>query len=835
MATTCTGTFPLYHPQVPSSLSIFNAEQCTHTSRPEHYNVDTTGAYLPFDLAYPAQQLAFMLQDTRYPVLLTRTGLLSDFPASLPGTQIICLDQAWEEIGRESTENIISDVTAENRAYIMYTSGSTGKPKGVEVLYRNINRLVFGVDYAQLDETQTILHMAPISFDASTLEVWGALLHGARCVLFPERIPTPKSIGETVRRHNVTLAWLTASLFNAVIDEAPQALQGVNQVLTGGEALSAAHIRRALAALPASQFTNGYGPHECTTFACCYAIPRSLDETVRSIPIGRPIGNTKAYILDRHLNPVAVGIPGELYLGGAGVARGYLNRPELTGERFIADPFSAEPGARLYKTGDRVRWLPDGTIEFLGRFDQQVKVRGFRIEPGEIEATLGQHPAVREALIQVRNRGSKQLVAYVVPLEGQQIAAEDLRRFLKDRLPEYMIPVDYVLLEALPMTPNGKVDVRALPEPAGKEMANTYIAPTLPLHHQLVRIWEDLLDVHPIGLRDNFFSLGGHSLLAARMADRIEQMCGRKIPLSTLYAGATIEYLTEVLLQEESAGKAQDESRAKVVLVQAGKRGTRPFFFLHGDWYGGGFYCLNLARGLDDDRPFYVLEPYDFDRQQVPLSFEEMAAAHIEALQAVQPEGPYLLGGFCNGGLLAYEIARQLQAAGQQVDLLVLIDPADPRAHRNMRKALNRAGKLLHLSQQSQLNWFLRYLYLRISSYRSKVQETAPKAGQRPSALAKLLKLDRLIPSPAALRYQWSGIYRWVAGGYTPGPYDGALALFWSSEAFSRNVDWRALSGSKNVEDYVFPGTHMSCKNENLHLLAERLNLCLRDSSGACE
>ncbi len=203
MATTCTGTFPLYHPQVPSSLSIFNAEQCTHTSRPEHYNVDTTGAYLPFDLAYPAQQLAFMLQDTRYPVLLTRTGLLSDFPASLPGTQIICLDQAWEEIGRESTENIISDVTAENRAYIMYTSGSTGKPKGVEVLYRNINRLVFGVDYAQLDETQTILHMAPISFDASTLEVWGALLHGARCVLYRAYVAAASSTGAYLGRFAV--------------------------------------------------------------------------------------------------------------------------------------------------------------------------------------------------------------------------------------------------------------------------------------------------------------------------------------------------------------------------------------------------------------------------------------------------------------------------------------------------------------------------------------------------------------------------------------------------------------------------------------------------------
>ncbi|HLI05587.1 MAG TPA: amino acid adenylation domain-containing protein [Ktedonobacteraceae bacterium] len=791
------------------------------------------GAYLPLDLAYPRERLAFMLQDTEAPVLLTRSGLQDNLPSSLSGTQTVCLDQAWEDIGRESVENVVSGVSAENLAYVMYTSGSTGKPKGVEIVHRNINRLVFGINYAQLDETQTILHMAPISFDASTLEVWGALLHGARCVLFPARIPTPKSIGETVRKHNVTLTWLTASLFNAVIDEAPQSLQGVTHVLTGGEALSVTHVRRALAALPTTQFSNGYGPHESTTFACCYAIPRPLSETGRSIPIGRPIGNTRVYVLDRYLTPVPIGVPGELYIGGAGVARGYMKRPDLTHERFIADPFSDEPGAHLYKTGDRVRYLPDGTIEFLGRLDQQVKLRGFRIEPGEIEVTLGLHPAVREALVRAQERGGKRLVAYVVPFQGQQVVTEELRRFLKDHLPEYMVPSDFVLLDALPMTPNGKVDVRALPEPAGKNTEESYVAPTLPVHHQLVRIWEDLLEIHPIGMRDNFFSLGGHSLLAARMVDRIEQVCGKRVALSTLYGGATIEHLAEILLQEDDHEKAQDESRARVVVVQPGKRGTRPFFFLHGDWYGGGFYCLNLAQSLDDDRPFYLLEPYDFERQQEPISFEEMAAAHIEALRAVQPKGPYLLGGFCNGGLLAYEIARQLQAEGQQVDLLVLIDPADPKAHKSLRKVLNRVGKLLHLNQNIQLNWFLRYLYLRIPSYRAKVQETAPKAmqqvGQRSSRLSKKLKLDKLLPSPTALRYQWSGIYRWVAAGYTPEPYDGELTLFWSSEAFSHKVDWRAISGSRKVEDYVFPGTHMSCRNENLHILAERLDLRLRE------
>ena len=546
-------------------------------------------AYLPLDLAYPQERLALMLQDAQAPVLLTQAHLREVFPA-LPEMQVLCLDSMVEALERESTENMLSAATADSLAYVMYTSGSTGTPKGVEILHRNIQRLVFGLAAVQLDETRSILHMAPISFDASTFELWGALLHGARCVLFPERMPTPKRIGEVVRQHHVTTAWLTASLFNAVIDEAPTALSGVQQVLTGGEAVSVTHIRRAQHALPTTQFFNGYGPHETTTFACCYLIPREDNATERAIPIGRPIGNTQVYILDRHLSLVPVGVPGELYIGGAGVARGYLKRPELTRERFLADPFSAEPGDRLYKTGDRVRYLPDGCIDFLGRFDQQVKLRGFRIEPGEIEVVLGQHPAVREALVQVRDGqlGDKRLVAYVVLLDGPQrqlTISEELRHFLAERLPAYMVPADIVVLDAIPMTPNGKVDAAALPVPvsARRSAEGSYVAPTLKVHHQLVPIWEDLLEKQPVGIRDNFFALGGHSLLAARMMDRVEQVYGKKVPLSTLYTGATIEHLAQVILADEDAAHrdgevVQVDSRARVVMLQAGEAGKRPFF-----------------------------------------------------------------------------------------------------------------------------------------------------------------------------------------------------------------------------------------------------------------
>ena len=461
------------------------------------------GAYVPLDPAYPSERLTFMLQDTGAPVLLTQSTLVDALPTQ--GVHVLCLDTqlpALDQERKENRENPESGANAENLAYVMFTSGSTGRPKGVQIRHRSIARLLFGVEYVRLDATRTLLHMAPISFDASTFELWGALLHGARCVLFPERVPTPRSIGRAVRRYRPTTLWLTTALFNAVIDEAPDALIGTEQVLTGGDVLSVAHIRRALALLPSTELINGYGPTESTTFATCYPIPRQISEGTRSILIGRPIGNTQVYILDPTLQPVPIGVPGELHIGGAGLARGYLNRPELTDEKFIDHPYSSEPGDKLYKTGDLVRSLPDGTIEFLGRFDQQVKIRGFRIELGEIEAVLGQHPAVREALVLAyqHERGEKRLTAYVVPARGD-LTAGALRLFLKERLPEYMLPSDFVLLETMPMTSNGKMDRRALPKPVPTDRAaqDAFVAPTLPVHYQLQRIWEDLLGVKPIG------------------------------------------------------------------------------------------------------------------------------------------------------------------------------------------------------------------------------------------------------------------------------------------------------------------------------------------------
>jgi amino acid adenylation domain-containing protein len=787
------------------------------------------GAYLPLDPSYPVDRLAFMLQDTGATVLIAQKHYLDLFAAQ--SLHLIGLDAGWHAIEHEPEENLPGETGGDSLAYLMYTSGSTGRPKGVEIRHRSINRLVFGVDYARLDDTCTLMHMAAISFDASTLEVWGALLHGARCVLYPERIPTPKNMKALIRKYHVTTLWLTASLFNAIIDEDPYTLSGAQQVMTGGEALSVAHISRASRALPSTEFINGYGPTETTTFACCYSIPRAVDETWRSIPIGRPIGNTSIYILDRHMQPAPIGVPGELHIGGAGLARGYLNRPELTSARFVANPFSDDPEARLYKTGDLVRYLPDGNIEFIGRIDQQVKIRGFRIEPGEIETALGQHPSVLETLVVARENTHKEkyLLAYVVPRHEHTPTENELRRFLKRSLPEYMIPSRFIQLKSFPLTPNGKIDWQALPAPdVDSDMTiDSYIAPTSVTEYQLIAIWEELLKRQHIGIRDNFFYLGGHSLLAALLVDRIEQSFGKKIPLATLFAGPTIEQLANALQQEETT-----QSRVSLVIVQKGNR-KQPFFYLHGDYMGGAFYCYNLARSLGPDQPFYALDPYQFIDQRVVPTLEKMAAEHLQVMRTVQPEGPYLLGGFCNGGLMAYEMARQLRAAGQEVAFLVLIDPASP-PHSAVTSFINRLCSLLRKGQDKQLDWFLRvrhiYKYLRFPDYRRGLVDTEGVSTQhtsnedRSKGDSSRSGLKTLFPDVETLRQDWPGIYRWIASGYASPTYSGNVTFVWSSKNSLFKKAWRrTMPVVIEDETQVISGTHLINTPEQIASLADYL------------
>ena len=498
------------------------------------------GAYLPLDPDYPQERLAFMLQDAGVRTVLTHTALSHRLPDN--EANVICLDEAWAEISTLSKENVESSITADNLAYITYTSGSTGQPKGVQVVHRGVVRLVKENDYAHFGADEVFLQFAPLTFDASTFEIWGALLNGGRLVIVPPGQTTLAELGQVLKTHHVTVLWLTAGLFNLMVDEQLDELRGLRQLLAGGDALSVSHVERFLREAHLCKLINGYGPTENTTFTCCYLM-NAATEFSRSVPIGRPIANTQVYILDENLRLVATGARGELLTGGDGLARGYLNHPELTAERFVPHPFSSQPGARLYRTGDWARFLANGDIEFLGRVDNQAKIRGFRIEPGEIEAVLRGHAQVREAAVVLNETdGDKRLVAYVVG-DAQTV---ELREYLKERLPDYMVPSFLVQLDEIPLTPHGKIDRRALPEPESIFAEETeYEAPRTPTEELLAELWANVLRVSRVGINDNFFALGGHSLLAIQLVSRIRETFGVELPLRELFERRNIAELAQ--------------------------------------------------------------------------------------------------------------------------------------------------------------------------------------------------------------------------------------------------------------------------------------------------
>jgi amino acid adenylation domain-containing protein/non-ribosomal peptide synthase protein (TIGR01720 family) len=498
------------------------------------------GAYLPLDPSYPEERLRFILADAKAAVLLIQERLRDRI--GVPSTPLVCLDADWAEIGREPTENLASGALPENLVYAIYTSGSTGRPKGVEVLHRGVARLVRGVGYATLDNESRILHLSPLAFDVSTFEIWGALLNGGQCVVAPPGLVDAPSLERLVSIHRINTLWLTAALFNALLDEDSRCLSHVGELLVGGEALSVAHIRRYRSSYSNTRLTNGYGPTECTTFSCCYSIPALIPLDWGSIPIGPPIANTEVYVLDGNFEPVPIGVPGELYLGGAGLARDYLGRPDLTAERFVPNPFGRGPGERLYRTGDLSRWLPGGDLEYLGRIDHQVKIRGYRIELGEIEAALAEVPGVAASVVLAREDrpGEKRIVGYVVPNGSANPTASTLREALKAKLPHYMVPSVFVFVEVLPLTPNGKVDRKALPAPDAQEL-DGYVAPRTPAEEVLAGIWCEVLHLERAGIRHDFFELGGHSLLATQLVSRIRSTFGVELPLRSMFERPTIE------------------------------------------------------------------------------------------------------------------------------------------------------------------------------------------------------------------------------------------------------------------------------------------------------
>jgi amino acid adenylation domain-containing protein len=519
------------------------------------------GAFVPLDPIYPAERLAFMATDTKAPVMLAQEHLLQKLtPRTWCEATVVRLDAGLSEISSENSDNLANLTMASNLAYVMYTSGSTGLPKGVMVNHRAVVRLVKNTNYAELSEQEVFLQFSPISFDASTLEIWAPLLNGGRLAIMPPETQSLDELGAAIRKHGVNSMWLTAGLFNLMVEQRLSDLQPLRQLLVGGDALSPVHVRKAVEGLPACRLINGYGPTEGTTFTCCHTIT-TADTQGASIPIGRPIANTQVYLLDSNHRVTPIGEPGELCVAGDGLARGYLNQPELTAQKFVAHPFSNQSGARVYKTGDMARYRSDGVIEFLGRADSQVKISGYRIELAEIETNLMQHPGVRSVAVIARQEplGEKKLIAYIVP-SRQDSGSDELRTFLERKLPAYMLPSAFVFLKSLPLSPNGKVDRNALPAPesVSRSAASASASPQTELEQKIAKVWGRVLGVEQVGLNDNFFDMGGDSLSLLEAHAELQKVVSSPLTITDLFEYTTISALAGHLAGHHGSNRMSD-------------------------------------------------------------------------------------------------------------------------------------------------------------------------------------------------------------------------------------------------------------------------------------
>ncbi len=655
-------------------------------------------AYVPLDPEYPDERLAFMLADAAPAALLATPRLAARLGAaaarSLPLEDPLDASPGAGADGGDLPP--LAPLDAECLAYVLYTSGSTGRPKGVMVSHRAIvNHLLFLQAAHPLGAGDRVLQKTSVCFDVSVGEIFSPLLAGACLVLArPGGQRDPLYLAAVVEGEAITLLQLVPTLLQALLEEpwAASPPRALRRVLTGGEALSGKLVRSFFSTwtggAPAAELVDIYGPTEAAIAVTAHRCGAADAEVAVSVPLGRTVANAAIHLLDRRQLPVPLGVAGELCIAGVCLGRGYLGRAELTAERFVPGAVAGGgdgAGSRLYRTGDLARRLPDGTLQFLGRLDHQVKIRGFRVELGEIEAVIAAAPEVREAAVAARGEGAgRQIAAYVVLRDGEETdvaAVAALRQRVRERLPEAMVPASWTVLAALPLAPNGKVDRAALPAP-GAVGERARVAPRNALEQALAAIWEEILGRGPVGVTDDFFALGGHSFLAVRLLSRIARELGRELPLAALFEARTVESLAALLAAEpggETACAAASAGSPLVLLQPAGI--LPPRFFVHP--VGGAVFCYrDLAGGLGDERPFYgiqaraLLADSGAAEPVEPLAtVEEMAADYCRAIAAVQPAGPYHLGGWSFGGLVALAMARQLEARGERVAELVLLDP----------------------------------------------------------------------------------------------------------------------------------------------------------------
>ncbi len=630
------------------------------------------GAYVPLDPEYPHDRLAAMIDDAKPPIVLTQAALLDRLPVSR--SRAFCLDSDWESLANEDTADPVILANGKNLAYTIFTSGSTGKPKGVPNVHEAIvNQLLWMKDSYALGTSDRVMQKTPFSFDVSVWEIFWPLTTGACLVIArPGGHKDPSYLMELIAEEKITTIHFVPSMLSIFLEaDGAEDCRNIHRVFLSGEAVPLELQQRFFEKLDA-ELHNLYGPTEAAVHVTYWACNRRSN--AHGVPIGRPVANTQIYVLDRNLQPVPVGTAGELHIGGRQLALGYLNRHDLTAEKFIPDPFADDPQARLYKTGDLARFLPDGNVEYLGRIDHQVKLRGFRIELGEIEAVLADYSAIRQAVVVLREDkpGDKRLIGYLVLTSSSELDLESLRNYLASKLPEFMVPSKFVVLEKFPMTTSGKVDRKALPLPQIERSEAELIPPRDELEALLASLFQKVLGLDKVGVKDDFFELGGHSLMAARLILQITMMTGRKIPLATLFRAATVESLAQFIEHEHEAG-----SDPVVLQIQRGDGDRLPFFAIVPPGEESLGYAM-LARHMGHEQTVYKIQgraPVTGGKR--PYSKEEMQALadeYVAAIRAAQPHGPYCLGGLCDGTHIAEQVILILEAQGEEVGLFAIFD-----------------------------------------------------------------------------------------------------------------------------------------------------------------
>ncbi len=818
------------------------------------------GAYVPLDPKYPRSRLALILSDTDLSLVLTDQHLVNELFED--DSRVVCLDTNWHLIATQSLENPVSRVRSQHLAYVMYTSGSTGKPKGVQITHSNVGHYLHSINKVLEIQTDDVyLHTASFSFSSSVRQLILPLSQGSKIILANyEQTRNPLLLFELIVNQQVTVFDTVQSVWHhglQALENSDQAFakelvnSNLRLLVFSGGLLPCQLLKRVRTQVGnIVRLVNVYGQTE-TVGVCAYPIPVEFDREEGYVPVGYSIEHTQVHILDSNLQPVLADDKGELHVAGPSLARGYLNCPDLTSEQFIANPFSNDSSTRLYKTGDVARYLSDGTIEILGRLNHQVKIREMRIELGEIELQLEQHPSVRQTVVIAKDvlSGDVSLIAYIVPKllsdgSTQTVSITELRSFLKQKLPEYMVPSLFVFLTHLPLTPNGKLDRSALPSPESVTSVrqSNFVAPGNELERQLVAIWEEVLGIQPIGIKDNFFDLGGHSLLAVRLFAQIERKLLRKLPLNLLLQSGTVEALAHTIKQQELAVDLQGELTdladnqsnnywSSVVPIQ--QKGSKPPLFCIHPLGGGVLVYRNLAMYLGPEQPVYGLEPVGLDGKQVPLTrIEDMASHYIQQIQLIQPVGPYYIAGYSFGGIVAFEMAQQLHNSGHTIGVLAMIDSVRPgfcqrtplplRLFLHLKEVFKNGPAYLAQKTPGWIkhsNYYLSQIYRRYFHAADYILNMTNVLSENHQLFIRVME--------ANLEAQQKYVFQ---------PYPGQITLLRTEEdarddavgvQYDPYFGWKDLT-SAGLDIYFIPGSHLSIIEEpHVQVLAQKLKHCL--------